>query len=112
MGLGKSDIGHKTSASQTKNRTKHQTKNLTSNRTRKIRQEIRQKIGLKIEQNRTNNWTRKVGQKNWTVKIGQEIKLKFGRKIVHGTWVIGLWTSDIKNRTSNIRHWTLDIGHL
>ena len=51
-------------------------------------------------------------KKNWTVKIGQEIKLKFGRKIVHGTWVIGLWTSDIKNRTSNIRHWTLDIGHL
>ena len=31
---------------------------------------------------------------------------------MHGTWVIRLWTSDIKNRTSNIRHWTLDIGHL
>ena len=57
------------------------------------------KIGLKIEQNRTKNWTRKIRQKLWTVNIRQEIEQNVEEKSD-----MGHWTVDMRDRKSDIRH--------
>ena len=63
------------------------------------------KIGLKIEQNRTKNWTRKIRrkirQKLWTLKIAQKIEQNNEEKSY-----MGHGSSDSGHERSKIRHQT------